>query len=151
MNEPRGRPDADHCFVCGPDNPLGLKVQFRWDLGLCTGSFTPGPHHAGFDSITHGGIIFSVLDDAMANWLFLQGARAVTAKCEICYRQPLPVGTAIAVACRLKQRKGRLMVLESSAIRADDESVIATAEASFMVEDFGQLAADANPAAVADD
>ncbi|MGH8595531.1 MAG: PaaI family thioesterase, partial [Gammaproteobacteria bacterium] len=101
----RARNDADHCFVCGPRNPQGLQVAFSLHDGICRGRFTPAQHHAGFDQITHGGIIFSVLDDAMANWLFLQGARAFTAKCEIRYRRPLPVEIAMDVECRLKLRK----------------------------------------------
>lgn len=137
----RGRDDADHCFVCGTDNPLGLRIRFRLDGDVCRGEFTPGEWHAGFDGVTHGGILFSVLDDVMANWLFLQGARGLTAKCEIRYRQPLPVGAPIRAECRLKQRKGRLFVLESSLARQDDGSLVATAEASFMVHALGRLPA----------
>jgi acyl-coenzyme A thioesterase PaaI-like protein len=140
MTEPRARGDADNCFVCGPDNPQGLKITFSLVDNFCRGSFTPAHHHAGFDRVTHGGIVFSVLDDAMANWLFLQGARAFTAKCEIRYRQPLPVETTIDIECRLKLRKRRLVILESRATRRDDQSIVAEAEASFMIDDFGQLA-----------
>ena len=136
----RGRADANHCFVCGPENPVGLQIAFRMDGDTCRGDFTPGPHHVGFDNTTHGGILFSTLDDVMANWLFLQGARGFTAKCEIRYRKPLPVGTTIALECVLKQRKGRLFLFESTARRADDNSLVASAEASFMVDDFGRLA-----------
>lgn len=135
----RARSDADHCFVCGPQNPRGLQIAFRFEAGRCIGRFTPGEHHMGFDRVTHGGIVFSVLDDAMGNWLFLQGARGVTAKCEIRYRQPLPIGTEVEAVCRLRQRRGRLMVLDATLARVDDESVVAQAEASFMVEDFGNL------------
>ena len=137
--ENRGRGDANDCFVCGLHNPIGLRVAFTMDGEICRGRFTPGEHHAGFDRITHGGIVFSVLDDVMANWLFLQGARGFTAKCEIRYRQPLPIGTEIALSCRLKQRKGRLIQLEASAERSDDGSTVASTEASFMVDDFGRL------------
>ena len=135
----RARSDADHCFVCGPQNPRGLQIAFRFEADRCIGRFTPGEHHMGFDRVTHGGIVFSVLDDAMGNWLFLQGARGVRAKCEIRYRQPLPIGTEVEAECRLKQRRGRLMVLVATLARVDDESVVAQAEASFMVEDFGNL------------
>lgn len=136
----RARRDADRCFVCGPANPLGLQVAFRLEDGACVGRFTPGVHHAGFDGVTHGGIVFSLLDDAMGNWLFLQGARGVTARCEIRYRQPLPVGTEVQARCRLKQRKGRLAMLEAELVRIDDGSIVAQAEAGFMVEDAGGLA-----------
>ena len=84
--------------------------------------------------------MFSALDDVMANWLFLQGARGFTAKCEIRYRQPLPVGTSIDLEATLKQRKGRLYVLEATAKRTADGALIASAQASFMIDDFGALA-----------
>ena len=49
--------DASHCFVCGPNNSLGLKVEFQLrDNGVCVGEFTPGEAHQGADGVTHGGI-----------------------------------------------------------------------------------------------
>lgn len=141
MRDPLPRFDADHCFVCGPLNPHGLQITFTLEDGVCRGHFTPGPFHGGFENVTHGGIVFSVLDDAMANWLLLQGARGLTAKCEIRYREPLPVGASIDIEARLQRRKRRLVVLTSSVKRCDNQHLIAEAEASFMLEDQGQLAA----------
>lgn len=132
------RTDADHCFVCGTRNPIGLQIPFVFDDGVCRGEFTPTENHVGFDGVTHGGIIFSVLDDLMANWLFLQNGRGYTAKCEIRYRDPLPVGERIDVQCHVKKRKGRLLQLESTAKRADGK-LVAEAEASFMIDDFGTI------------
>lgn len=132
------RSDADHCFVCGTQNPIGLKIPFVFDNGVCRGEFTPTENHVGFDGVTHGGIIFSVLDDVMANWLFLQRGRGYTAKCEIRYRDPLPVGERIAVECRLTKRKGRLLQLASTAQRGDGK-LVAEAQASFMIDDFGMI------------
>ena len=86
---------ANKCFVCGPGNPNGLNVRFRMDGEVCRAEFTPGEDHMGYDGVTHGGIIFSLLDDVMANWIFLNGERCFTAKAQIRYRQPLPVGTPI--------------------------------------------------------
>jgi len=138
-NTPPGD-DIHHCFVCGPQNPHGLRVRFTIDAGVCRGEFTPAPHQCGYDGVTHGGILFSVLDDAMANWLILQGARAFTAKCEIRYREPLPVGTPIEIEARLKMRKRRLVQLTAAARRRDTRQVVAETEASFMLDDAGQLA-----------
>lgn len=132
------RSDADHCFVCGTENPIGLKIPFVFEQGVCRGAFTPTENHVGFDGVTHGGIIFSVLDDLMANWLFLQQGRGYTAKCEIRYRDPLPVGERIKVECRLTKRKGRLLQLASTATR-DDGKLVAEAQASFMIDDFGAI------------
>lgn len=131
MNEARGRPDANRCFVCGPDNPGGLRIEFRMDGEVCRAAFVPGPTHCGYDHQCHGGILFSVLDDVMANWLFLQGQRAHTAKCEVRFRQPVAIGAHLELEGRLIKRKGRLAVLQGCAL-CDGETV-AEAEATFMV------------------
>ncbi len=137
MTDSRGRPDANGCFVCGPDNPIGLKITFRLEDGVCRAEFTPEPAHQGYDGVTHGGIVFSVLDDVMANWLFLKGVRAYSARSEIRYRDPLPVGTPLLLEGRLKKKKGRFVVLEGRAIRAGDGRTVAEAESTFHVVEDG--------------
>ncbi len=139
MSAERSRPDANHCFVCGPDNPHGLRIEYRMEGDLCRASFTPADAYVGYDEMTHGGIIFSALDDVMANWLFLQGARGHTAKCEIRYRQPVRVGTRIELTGRLVKRKGRVAVLSGEACRAADHVVVADAQARFLIVDSGSL------------
>ena len=89
----------------------------------------------------HGGIIFSVLDDVMANWFYLQGARGYTAKSEIRYREPMPVGATAALECRMVKRKGRLVQLRAVATNRDTGKLIAECDGSFMLEDFGSLGA----------
>ena len=132
MSEARGRPDANRCFVCGPDNPTGLQITFRMDGDICRAAFTPGPDHCGYDQQCHGGILFSVLDDVMANWLWLQGIQCMTAKAEIRYRDVLPIGTPVRLEGRCLKRKGRLALMEGRVIRQADDEVVAEATASFM-------------------
>lgn len=132
MNEPRARADANQCFVCGPDNPLGLRLHFRMDGDVCRTEFTPGPFHCGYDRLVHGGIVFSALDDVMANWLFLQGIRGHTARCEIRYREPVELGDELRLEGRLVKRKGRLAQMSATAIRASDNTVVAEADGTFM-------------------
>jgi acyl-coenzyme A thioesterase PaaI-like protein len=128
------RPDANRCFVCGPANPVGLRLQFRLDdQDVCRSEFVPGPDHGGYDQLTHGGIVFSALDDVMANWMFLKGVRAHTARCEIRYRQPLAIGTRVLLEGRLVRQKGKVAFLEGRMLKADDGSVVAETEASFMI------------------
>jgi acyl-coenzyme A thioesterase PaaI-like protein len=127
------RSDANNCFVCGPTNPIGLHMVFRLDGDVCHGELTAGEDHVGYDGVVHGGILYSALDDVMANWLFLRGERAVTARCEVRYREPVRVGTPVLLEARLKKRRGPLAILEGRAIRAEDGTVVAECEASFMI------------------
>ena len=124
---------SNQCFVCGPANPIGLGVAFSLDGDVCRGEFTPGPEHMGYDQVTHGGIVFSLLDDVMANWVWLQGERCFTAKADIRYRAELPVGTPIRLEGRCVKRKGRLAQMEGLLIRHADDYVIAQASGAFMV------------------
>ena len=126
--------NANRCFVCGPGNASGLQVTYRLDGDVCRAEFTPEERHMGYDGVTHGGILFSLLDDVMANWVFLRGERCFTAKADVRYRQPLPIGTPIRLEGRQTMRRGRLAMLEGRAIRVDDDSVVVEATASFMVD-----------------
>jgi acyl-coenzyme A thioesterase PaaI-like protein len=134
------RSSENRCFVCGPANPIGLHLDFRLDGELCRGEFTPSEHHVGYDGVVHGGILYSALDDVLANWLFLRGERAVTARCEVRYREPVGVGTALLLEGRLRRRRGPLAILEGRVLRAEDGVMVAECEASFMV--VGPRAAD---------
>lgn len=134
MNEQRIRSDANRCFVCGPGNPRGLRLLFNIDdQDVCRSEFTPGSDHVGYDSMTHGGILYCALDDVMANWLFLKGSRAHTARCEVRYRQALKTGTTVLLEGRLIKRKGKVAFMQGLALKASDLSVVAEADASFMI------------------
>ena len=122
-----------HCFVCGPENPLGLKVRFRLDGDICRAEFTPLAEHMGYDNVTHGGIIFSLLDDVMANCLWLQGISCFTGRAEVRYRAQLPIGTRVRLEGECLRRKGRLAQMQGRLLRAEDAALVAEANASFML------------------
>ena len=86
----------NNCFVCGPNNPSGLKVSFSINNDdVCVAEFTPQEDYVGFQNTTHGGIIFSLIDDVMANWLYLKGMPAQTAKCDLRYKNSLQTGETV--------------------------------------------------------
>jgi len=134
VTKPAVAENARHCFVCGPDNPHGMRIPFRIEDDVCRGEFTPPAHLCGFDGVTHGGVLFSLLDDVMANWLFLQGEPAYTGKCEIRYRQPAAIGERLLLEGRLISRKGRVAQLRGTVMRAGDAAVVAEAAATFFVQ-----------------
>jgi acyl-coenzyme A thioesterase PaaI-like protein len=125
---------ANRCFVCGPSNPIGLHLHFRIDGDVCRSEFTPNDAHMGYQGLTHGGIIFSLLDDVMANWLWLKGERCFTARADIRYRESLPIGTAVHIEGRMVKRKGRLVQLVGRVIRQDNGATVAEANGSFMTD-----------------
>lgn len=123
---------ATMCFACGPDNPIGLKIRFSLHDGICTGEFTAGENHVGYENTVHGGIIFSALDDVMANVLYLQDIKAHTARCEIRYRKALQVGKPVVLSGWIENERRRLIMLKGEVRLASDNSLVADCEASFM-------------------
>ena len=57
------QPNSRMCFLCGIDNPIGLKLKFYTDEeGRCIARFRPKPEHQGYPGQLHGGIISALLD-----------------------------------------------------------------------------------------
>src|SRR5437899_214990 len=58
-------PHTRSCFVCGESNPIGFNLRFETDGTIVSASFVPRKEHAGFREIVHGGLIATLLDEAM--------------------------------------------------------------------------------------
>jgi len=54
------------CFACGANNPVGLKMQFYSDGDTVFSWLTVSPHLCGWRNIIHGGIITTIMDEAMS-------------------------------------------------------------------------------------
>jgi putative nucleotidyltransferase with HDIG domain len=89
-----------HCFGCGPANPIGLKLAFCMEGDSLLARFTPGENHEGYPGVMHGGLISTLLDEVMANLLFLRGTPIVTAKLEVKFRAPVPIGHPVTAIAR---------------------------------------------------
>ncbi len=122
------------CFVCGASNPISLGLRFTLEADRVVAEFASRPEHQGYDGVTHGGIIYSVLDDAMANWIWLHGEQGFTGRCEIRYRRQMPIGARVRVEGWQESRRGRLALLAGRVVDRDDGGVVAEANARFMIE-----------------
>lgn len=138
MSEPRQ--GARNCFVCGPENPVGLRLTFRLEDETCVSEFTPDENHVGYPGVVHGGMIYSAMDDVMANWLYLRGARAYTARCEIRYHEPAAVGQALRLVGRQTGGNRKVAKMEATAVRTTDGRTVATAAAVFVIVDETEFA-----------
>ena len=124
--------DANNCFVCGPNNPIGLRLKFHLKGDVCVANFKPGRNLCGYNGIVHGGIIFSVLDDVMGNWLFLNGKKAFTARCSIRYFAELPCDSETRLEGHVLKQRGRMTQMRGVIRSADDDQIFAETEGFFM-------------------
>lgn len=122
-----------HCFGCSEVNPVSLGMRLWMDGDVCRGSFTPRPEHCGWTGVTHGGLLFTALDEVMANWLWLQALRGFTARAEVRFREQVATGTPLLLEAHVVERRRRLITLAATAKRESDGVVVAESEARFML------------------
>ena len=124
---------SDHsCFGCANDNPIGLHLHFESTADGVRAEFTPAPEHQGFENVIHGGIISTVLDEAMAWATARAGLWAITGEMRVRFRLPLHVGEATTVTARVSERRGRIITTAAELRRDGDIAVLATASATFV-------------------
>jgi uncharacterized protein (TIGR00369 family) len=97
------------CFGCGGANDRGMQLTFEQDDGArrIRGNFRLGPEYSGGLGFVHGGIIATLLDEAMGKVNRFRGLRALTAELTIEYLRPVPVEQDIVVEAREVDMKGR--------------------------------------------
>lgn len=121
--------EANHCFVCGPDNPIGLKLVFQLEGDGVRAEFVPSDLHVGYDGLVHGGIISALVDDALANIWATRGREAVTAKIEVRFRQEVRPGdrltiTASPTGTRSGMYTGRVDIRRDGVVVADGSGLL---------------------------
>ena len=100
---------VNKCFGCGGDNAGGMKLTFQQDNvnRRIVGRFVLGERYQGGGGFVHGGIIATLLDEAMAKVCRFREAKAVTAELTVEYLKPVNVQDEIVVEGRETERKGR--------------------------------------------
>lgn len=99
------------CFACSPKNPIGLKLQFFMEGDTCKASFVGGPEHQGWAGLIHGGLIATLLDEVMAQWLWKNGITAMTAEMTTRFKKAVPVDQELTLEGYLLSDRGRLVEL----------------------------------------
>ena len=86
------------CFVCGPDNPLGLQVPFEPDGEAGSNAiYVARKEHGGWNGILCGEVVFALMDEALGWSLYFQRIPPVTRPIETSFHQPIPIGTHLPI------------------------------------------------------
>lgn len=122
------------CFGCGKENPIGLKLEFiEKDESYIT-TFIPGLQHQGYDGIMHGGLVSTILDEVMARYIHKKGFNAVTARLDVRFRQPTPIGQQLTAVAKIAGKRGNMyelvgeIILPDGTVTAQGKATIAVLE-----------------------
>jgi uncharacterized protein (TIGR00369 family) len=125
-----------NCFICGRDNPMGLKLHFRpIDKHGASAKFRPQVHLNGYKGMLHGGIISAVLDEAMYWALYNSNEKLyVTSQLTVNFKKPVPVEDELEViGYSVKHEDGRTRKIENAKAELVNSKgdILATAEGKF--------------------
>jgi acyl-coenzyme A thioesterase PaaI-like protein len=120
------------CFVCGINNPHGLKVEFYDDGKQVWGDFTAAEHHQSWPGVLHGGIVSALLDETIGRVAFLYDRWVQTAQLDLRFLKPAPIGRTLRATGELTFDSRRLMEMRGRLVTLDDGEEIATAAGTFV-------------------
>ncbi len=87
-----------YCYVCGQQNARGLQIPFEpHPGGGCRAEYVARDEHVGWPEVIHGGLLFTLMDEAVAWAVIGAGLHGVTARAEARFREPVRVGTRLVV------------------------------------------------------
>lgn len=105
--------DNHRCFVCGMDNLEGLRL--KWDVigNTMETYFTPDSKFQGWQGIVHGGILATLLDEAMARLAGVLYQGALTAEMTVRYVAPAKVGESLYIKGEVIKESRRIIEMKA--------------------------------------
>jgi acyl-coenzyme A thioesterase PaaI-like protein len=105
------QPNSRHCFVCGLENPVGLKLKmYQVEPGVIETTYTAPEHFQGYPGVLHGGIVASLLDELSSRAQMGDPSEPrfmFTGKLEVKYRKNVPVGKPLKIIGKAGKSRGR--------------------------------------------
>jgi uncharacterized protein (TIGR00369 family) len=125
--------DNQYCFVCGQDNPVGIKTSIKVDKDTQSAQCTlaVSAEYQGWKGMVHGGIISALLDEVSAYAGMTVTDTVVTGELTTRFRKPVPVEQEITVSAQVVKQARRVVMVEAQIVMQGE--VLASAEAKMMV------------------
>jgi acyl-coenzyme A thioesterase PaaI-like protein len=115
-----------HCYGCGRLNEHGHQIKTYWDGDETVTRFQPQPEHTAVPGFVYGGLIASLVDCHSTGTAAAAAYRAeqremdsepplrfVTGSLHVDFLKPTPLGPVLELRGRVKEIKGRKVVVES--------------------------------------
>lgn len=123
---------AHRCFACGELNMRGIRMPLHMEPDHAWSELTLDTAFQGWEGIAHGGILATLLDEAMAWATVSREMLSFTARMTIEYRKPVRVGVPIRVEGRIVEARRRLIRTEASIVDPATGHVLARAEGVYV-------------------
>ncbi len=104
------QPNSRHCFICGLENPVGLRLRiYQTAPGEVETEYVAPEHYQGYPGVLHGGIVAAILDEISGRAQMGEDPQnprfMFTGKLEIKYRKNVPVGKRLRIVGKAGKSK----------------------------------------------
>ncbi len=135
MPTPEENHDLEGCFACGSHNPDGMHLSFQvLEPGRVEGGCQLDPAWTGWKGLAHGGLLATMMDEALGWAVASLGRTALTARLEVRYIVPVRPGAELVVTADVR-RHDRRMAEVDAAVRLPGGTAVATAHATMIYAD----------------
>ncbi len=121
--------DDRFCFVCGEKNEYGLRLKPRGENGHGTITWTPDRKYQGYTGVVHGGLLSTLMDEAMAYAAMSVAGVCATAEIRVKFKKPVKTDCPVEVEAQVLDVRGRMIRLR--AVLTQDGLEKASAEGTF--------------------
>ena len=111
--------DYNHCFGCGQDNTIGLKLKFQTDGKTVKAEFTPGEQHQGWSGYLHGGITACILDEVLSQAVHMDGLNCVTARLDTKLTHLIPINQPIVITSSVTHKTRKVIKTKATVFLKD--------------------------------
>ncbi len=105
--------DDECCFACGMKNPDGLQIVWKIEGFTTTAEFTPDKKYQGWKGILHGGIIATLLDEAMTRLAWVTCGGALTAEMTVRYVKPAEIGKLLSIRGEIVNQRRKIIEMKA--------------------------------------
>lgn len=106
---------SDHCFACGSRHPHGLHLRFSRDGDHGVEALWQADEAwESFEGVIHGGIVSTVLDEAMSHAVAATGVPALTCELRVRLRHRIEPGERLHVSGWVVEKRKRKVVTEAT-------------------------------------
>jgi uncharacterized protein (TIGR00369 family) len=117
--------DDGHCFGCGPHNEIGLHMRFHVaSEGHVRCTTTIAGSFQGWVGMAHGGIVMTMIDEAMAHAVGAAGLRAESAEVRVRFRRPIPLGEVLVVDGRVRWQRRNVLGVDASVVDSTGRTLV---------------------------
>ena len=132
----RELPNYPYCVICGTENTIGIKISYFREENKVVAKCKFTKYHSGYHGIVHGGLLASILDEALGRIVSsITSKMVVTGELNVRFHCPVAVETCVSIEATMddEQKHPHRFFTASGKITDENGKVCVSAKGRFFI------------------